>query len=118
MLDFGFWIFGDFYVSYDGGPSYVIYIYPTYVDMATNLRVPYPFVSSIMIYDAVLVWYVILVRLVSIVYPFARKNPYNDGISRGDIYTLECLGFAFGDPFGYLDNTYIHLPPVRVGGEA
>ena len=86
--------------------------------MATNLRVPYPFVSSIIIYDAVLVWYVILVRLVSIVYPFARKNPYNAGISRGDIYTLECLGFAFGDPFGYLDNTYIHLPPVRVGGEA
>lgn len=33
------------------------------------------------------------------------------------MYTFECFGLALGEPFGYLDNTYIHLPPVRVGGE-
>lgn len=51
------------------------------------------------------------------VYPFVRKNPYNAGISRGDMYTFECFGLAFGEPFGYLDNTCTHLPPFRVGGD-
>jgi hypothetical protein len=49
ILDFGFWIFGDFYVSYDGGPSYVIYIYPnpnSPTKLLTSSLLRYNFVSS------------------------------------------------------------------------